>query len=159
DEGDGGSSTPPSTTQVTISTDSSTQLYVDHQQATVSNLAAGQEFRALFSGSPSDDIQTLVSNPALFVFARAPHVEHELYAFVGTVTAVDPTAGTVTVDVIRSRPGDLAPPGSSATFTVDSNTLVLGGSSSDSLFGGSLSDVNVGDLFAGGVAGPAAQTL
>ena len=65
----------------------------------------------------------------------------------------------MTVDVIRSRPGDLAPPGSSATFTVDSNTLVLGGSSSDSLFGGSLSDVNVGDLVAGGVAGPAGETL
>jgi hypothetical protein len=57
----------------------------------------------LFSGSPSDSIQTLTASPALAVFASMPPTPKQLYAFVGTVTAIDSTAGTLTVNVSASR--------------------------------------------------------
>jgi hypothetical protein len=152
--GDTPTMTAPTTTQVTITTDSSTKVKINGKTATVPELVAGAKFIALFKGSNSDSIQTLVANPAVAVYARTPR---QLYAFVGSVTAVDTKAGTVTVDVTRSLPGSLVPSGSpAAPFTVGPNTLILGGTK---LFGGSLSDVSVGDIVAGGLIGQAGQTL
>jgi hypothetical protein len=150
---------PPVTTQVTISTDSNTRLLVDEQPGTVADMSAGDRFIAFFTGSPGDSLQTLVSNPALAVFDHPAPKPHQLYAFVGSVTGVDTTAGALTVDVTRSLPADLVPAGSApVSFTVGADTLVLGGSST-SLFGGSLANVSVGDIVAGGLIGDAGETL
>ncbi len=150
---------PPTTTQVTITTDSNTRMRVNDGSASVADMSPGDQFVALFTGSPGDSIDTLVTNPALAVFDRAAPKAHQLYAFVGTVTATDTVGGTVTVNVTRSLPADLVPAGSSPIpFTVGLQTLVLGGTSA-SLFGGSLGDVSVGDIVAGGVAGDAGETL
>jgi hypothetical protein len=149
----------PTTTQVTITTDANTKIQVNEQDSTVAGLAAGQKFYALFKGATTDPITTLVQNPALAVFARTAPKPHQLYAFVGTVTAVDTTAGTVTVNVSRSLPSSLVPTGSPpVTFTVGPDTLVLGGSSA-ALFGATLADVSVGDIVAGGLIGDGGLTL
>jgi hypothetical protein len=153
-----GGASAPTTTRVTITTDSNTKIVINGKVATVSDLAAGDKFGALFSGSPTDSIETLVTNPPIAVFAKGSSVwsHPQLYGFVGTVTAVDTTAGTVTVNVRRTLPSSLAPSGSSATFTVGPHTLILAGGS---LFGASLSDVSVGDVVAGGELAPAGETL
>ena len=130
-----------------------------HQDGTISDLAAGDRFVALFNGSPSDSLQTLVANPAVAVFAHTPRAMHQLYAFVGTVSGVDTTADTVTVQVTNSVPSGLVPAGSPATFTVSADTMFLGGSATNGLFGGSLSDVKAGDVVAGALIGPAGETL
>jgi hypothetical protein len=149
----------PATTQVTISADSNTKLIVNGKLGTVADMTAGDHFFALFSGSPTDSIQTLTASPALLVFDRTPRKPRQLYAFVGTVTGVDTTAGTVTVDVAHSRPGSLVPAGSAPVpFMVGPDTLVLGGSSGDGLSGG-LSSVSVGDIVAGGLVASAGDTL
>jgi hypothetical protein len=148
----------PATTQVTISTDSNTNFDVDGHSGTIDNLAQGQKFDAVFSGSPNGDEQTFLNgNPAVSVFARTPHARKQLYAFVGSVTGVDTANGTVSVDITRTLPSDLAAAGSTATFTIGSDTLVLGGSG-NGLFGGSLSNVSVGDIVAGGVTAPSGDT-
>jgi hypothetical protein len=95
-------------------------------------------------------------------------VPPQFYAFVGTVTGTDTTAGTMTVSVTRSLPSSLIAGGSSATFTVGSHTIVIGGSSLTGggsgaglfggLFGGSLAGVSQGDLVAGGLIGTAGMT-
>jgi hypothetical protein len=153
--------TTPATTQVTITTNSSTKFRVGEQNATISDLASGDQFVALFNGSPSTDIRTLVTNnPALSVSAETPMTSQQLFAFVGTVTAVDPTGGTVTVNVQRSLPSALVPSGSPlVSFTAASDTMILGGSTSGGLFGGSLSNVSVGDIVAGGLIANSGETL
>jgi len=149
----------PATTQVTITTDPSTKLLVDGHVASVGDLAAGEKFLALLKGSPLDSIQTLTASPAVAVLAHAVPQPRQFYAFVGTVRSVDSGAGTVTVDVARSIPTGLVPPGSSpATFTVDPHTLVLGGSG-NGVSGGSLSGVSAGDIVAGGLVGVPGETL
>jgi hypothetical protein len=154
------SSTTPTTTQVTISTNSSTKLVVNGKTATISDLASGQRFVALFSGSSSDTIQALTANPALAVFAHTPPTPKQLYAFVGTVRAVSPTtsAGSVTVTVADSYPSGFFT--SPATFTIGPNTVILGGNSTtgNGLIGGSLSNVSVGDTVAGGLIAPSGDT-
>jgi hypothetical protein len=66
----------------------------------------------------------------------------------------------VTVNVTRSLPNDLVPAGSHPVpFTVSDTTLVLGAGTSGGLFGGSLSDVSVGDVVAGGLVGDGGLTL
>ena len=155
-----GTATAPATTPVTISTDGSTHFRVNGQSGTISGLAKGQRFVALFSGTPQDSLQTLVAGPALAVSAHTAPAPRQLYAFVGTVKSVDTTAGTLTVEVAESVPSGLVPAASNpATFTISTNTLVLGGSSGDGLLGGSLGDVNTGDVVAGGMIGTAGETL
>jgi hypothetical protein len=153
----------PTTTQVTITASASTTIHIAGVQgpALVSNLVAGARFLALFPGAPTDAIQTLVANSATSIFAQLPK---QLYAFVGTVTGTDTTAGTVTVDVTRSLPSSLIADGTPATFTVSSHTFILGGSSLSAsgfggLFGGSLSGVSTGDMVAGGLIGAPGLTV
>jgi hypothetical protein len=148
------------TTPVTITTDGSTTFRVDGRDGTIANLAPGQHFVALFNGSPSDSLQTLVSSPALDVSAHTPDQQHQLYAFVGTVSGVDTSADTVTVQVTNSLPSGLVSSSSNpATFTISPSTMVLGGSATNGLYGGSVGDVAVGDVVAGGLIGPADETL
>ncbi len=154
--------TTPATTQVTITTNSSTRITLNgQQQTTVGGLAAGDRFASLFSGSSSDTIQTLNANPALAVFAHTPPTPKQLYAFVGTVTGTSGTTapGTVTVTVADSYPSGFF--SSPATFTVGANTLILGGNSStgNGLFGGSLGNVSVGDTVAGVLVASAGETV
>jgi hypothetical protein len=150
------------TTQVTITTNSSTMIHVRGMTGTgtVSDLAPGDRFLALFPGSSTDTIQTLVAGPATSIFAQVPK---QFYAFVGTVTATDTTAGTLSVNVMRSLPSTLIASGSAATFTVDPRTFIIDGSSLTGggfggLFGGSLSGVSKGDMVAGGLIGAAGLT-
>jgi hypothetical protein len=152
----------PATTQITITTDpSTTRIALNGKPATVGDLAAGDRFVSLFSGSSSDTIQTLTANPALAVFAHTPPTPKQLYAFVGTVTGTSGTTapGTVTVTVADSYPSGFF--SSPATFTVGADTLILGGSSStgNGLFGGSLGNVAAGDTVAGVLVAPAGETV
>lgn len=154
--------TTPTTTQVTITTNSTTKIVVNGKTATIGDLAMGDKFVALFSGSPSDTIQTLTANPALAVFAHTPPKPEQLYAFVGTVTGVSTSTstsgGTVTVTVADSYPSGFF--SSPATFTVGPNTVILGGDSTtgNGLTGGSLTDVSDGDTVAGGLVAPSGDT-
>jgi len=156
----------PAVTQVTITANSSTTIRVDGSKgaASLSDLVAGSKFLALFPGSSSDTIQTLVASPATAISVQVPK---QIYAFVGTVSATSTTADTVTVDVMRSMPSGLIADGSSATFTVSRQTFIIGGSSLTGgsggglfggLFGGSLSNVSTGDMVAGGLIGNTALT-
>src|ERR1700733_5389703 len=138
--------TMPAATSVTVTTNSSTKFRVDGQDGTFASLSPGQRFVALFNGSPGDSLQTLVSGPALAVVAHTPPKPHQLYAFVGTVNSVDTSADTVTVTVSNSVPSALVPSASNpATFTLSPSTLVLGGATTNGLFGGSINDVAPGD--------------
>lgn len=145
-----GPASDSSTTPVTITPGSGTKIVLGGRFATLANLAAGDSFSATFRGSPSDSLSAITSNPPLLIVAKAAP-KRTLYAFVGTVTSTDTNAGTVTVDVVRTLPSSLAPAGSSASFTVDSSTLILGAGSGSSLLGDWLSDVQRGDIVAGGV--------
>ncbi|HWF72431.1 MAG TPA: hypothetical protein VG186_03750 [Solirubrobacteraceae bacterium] len=156
----------PATTPVTISTSASTMIRVSGVDgpATVADLATGDRFIALFPGAPTDPITTIVGNPATSVFAQVPK---QFYAFVGTAGTPDTTNSTVPVTVMRSLPASLIAANTSATFQLGPHTLVIGGTSlstssiSDpfgSLFGGSISDIQPGDLLAGGLIGPGGMT-
>jgi hypothetical protein len=150
----------PTTTPVTIPTNGATKFRVDGQTGTVSSLAAGDRFVALFSGSRGEALSTLIANPALAVVAHTPPAMRQLYAFVGTVSSVSTTADTVTVQVGNSLPSGLVPAASDpATFTVSAQTLFLGGAATNGLFGGSLTDVAPGDTVAGAEIGTAGETL
>ncbi|MHB8691380.1 MAG: hypothetical protein ACYDHH_09045 [Solirubrobacteraceae bacterium] len=150
-----GGPTEPTPTRVTITVGPNTQISVEgNDNATIADLAAGERFRALFAGSPSDSIQTLTASPALAIEAMGEHHHGQLYAFAGSVTGK--TAGTVTVKVSDSFPSGLIAPGSSATFTVGASTLVIGGSGGFTQ--GSLANVGIGDVVAGGLLGPAGET-
>ena len=155
-----GPAQPPITTQVTITTDSTTRFNVNGRGGSVADLSPGDRFYTLLHGSSTDSLDTLVSTPAAAVFAKTPPKPRQLYAFVGDVTGVDTTGGTVTVNVTRSLPSDLVPAGSDpVSFTVSSDTLVLGGSAGGGLFGGSLSSVSAGDIVAGGLIAGSGLTL
>lgn len=154
----GGSGNAPATTPVTITTDSNTNITVNGSSGSVSDMKVGDHFVALFTGSPTDSIQTLVASPALAVFDRTPPPRKQVYAFVGTVTATDTTNGTVTLTVTRSYPSGLAAANSSVTLTVSADTLILGGTSSSG-FGNTLADVSTGDVVAGGLLAPQGETL
>lgn len=155
---DGMSTTP---TQVTITIGPSTTLRVADKTATIADLAPNQKFVAMFKGDSTETITTLVqNNPPIGVVAYAPPAVRQLYAFVGTVTAIDTIKGTVTVNVTNSLPSGLVPAASNpATFTVGGDTLILGGSSTNGLSWGSLGNVTVGDVVAGGEVGTAGETL
>jgi hypothetical protein len=161
-------SVAPTTTQVTIYTNSSTTIRVlgSKGAGTVADLVPGAKFLALFPGSSSDTIQTLVTstNPATAIYAQIPK---QFYAFVGTVSGTSTTADTVTVDVSRSLPSGLIASGTTATFALGPHTFIIGGSSLSGggsgglfggLFGGSLTDVSSGDMVAGGLIGTAGMT-
>ncbi len=149
-----------STTQVTIATDPNTKIRVNGRTGTVSNLKPNDHFNAMFSGTPNDQIQTIVSRHTLTLEATTPPRRHELFAFVGTVTGVSVRGRSVTVSITQSFPSDLVPSGSDpVSFTVDRHTLVLGGNARYGLDGGSLAGVNVGDVVAGAVVGWSDMTL
>jgi hypothetical protein len=155
-----GTTTTPAMTQVTIPTNSATTFRVDGQDGAISDLAPGDRFVALFNGAPGDSLQTLVSSPALEVFAHSAPAIRQLFAFVGTVSAVNAAANTVTVQVANTIPSGLVPAGSNpATFTVSADTMFLGGSAATGLVGGSLTDVKAGDVVAGALIGSAGDTL
>ena len=144
----------PTPVRITVTTSSDTEFWVNGATGTISCLAAGDRFRALFDRTGGSDITTLVANnPALTVTADAAP---RMYAFVGTVTALatpsSGSGGTVSVDVTNAIPPELA---SSAwnpvTFTVGADTLILGGSGSGGLSVASLSGISVGDVVAGGL--------
>jgi hypothetical protein len=124
----------------------------------VADMKAGDQFMALFSGSPTASITTLVGNLALAIFDRTPPPPKQVYAFVGTVTGTDTTNGTVTLTVTQSFPSGLAAANSSVTLTVSSHTLILGGTSSTG-FGSTLANVSDGDIVAGGLIAPQGDTL
>lgn len=145
------------TTEVTITTNRRTHIRVNGRSGGVATMTAGDLFVAQFPGGPRSSLSALVSQPAATVVDRTPR---QLFAFVGNVTGVDPVGGTVTVAVSRSLPNDLVPVGSPPMpFTVSPATLVLGGSSTGGVFGGSLANVSNGDLVAGGLIGRAGETL
>lgn len=159
----------PTPTEVTITTDSSTTIHVGGVTgtATVGDLAPGAQFFALFPGSSSDSIDTLVGSAPTALFAQLPM---QFYTFVGMVTAT-PGTDSLSVDVTRSLPSSLITAGTTTTFTTSAHTLVIGGSSLTSsssssglgglfggLFGGSLDSVSAGDIVAGGLIGPAGLT-
>jgi len=157
-----GSSSTPTTTQVTVSTNSNTMMLVNNSPGSVSDLASGDHFVGLFNGWPMDSIQTLTAGPAAFIYAHSQPTPKQVYGFVGTVTGTDTNAGTVSVNVTDTIPSDLAAAGSPASFTVGTQTLVIGGTSSGSLIGGlggSLSNVSVGDIVAGALIAPGGETL
>jgi len=152
--------TAPTSQQVTITTNGATTFRVNGQTGTISVLAAGDRFVSLFSSSPGASLQTLVASPALSVFAHTPPAQRQLYAFVGTVSAVNASADTVSVQVTNSVPAGLVGSADNpATFTLSPQTLVLGGATTNGLFGGSVSDLAVGDVVAGGLAGTTGETL
>jgi hypothetical protein len=152
--------TAPTTQPVTITTNGATTFRVDGTTGTISSLAAGDRFVSLFSGTPGDSLTTLLAGPALKVSAHAARAQHQLYAFVGTVSGVSATADTVSVQVTNSVPSGLVGSADNpATFTLSPETLVLGGATTNGLFGGSLSDVAVGDVVAGGLVGTTGETL
>ena len=153
-----GGGTAPTTTLVTIKTDSNTKMIVNGSTGTVADMKAGDQFMALFSGSPTASITTLVGNPALAIFDRTPPPKKQVYAFVGTVTGTDTTKGTVTLTVTASLPSGLAAANSSVTLTVSSETLILGGTSSTG-FGNTLANVSTGDVVADGLLAPQGDTL
>ncbi len=153
-------STPVSdgTPNTAITTDSTTQISIDGQSSSVSNLAVGDYFTAVYDGTPDEALSTITSTPALSVDAWAPPHGNSLYAFVGTVTTTDATSGTVSVNVTSSIPNGLF--SGTDTFDVGSQTIVLGNAGS-TLFG-SLSNVKPGDVVAGGLiasSGESASTV
>lgn len=147
-------SSPTGTPGTVITVDSSTTFDVNaNTSATVGDLADGQVFTAVFDGTPDETLAQIVSNPALSITARTPH---SLYAFVGTVTATSTTSTpeTISVNVAQSTPSGLFT--GVDTFDIGPDTFVFGGPNG-SLFG-SLSDVSVGDVVAGGVISSAGQS-
>lgn len=155
----GGGGTP----DTVITTDSSTQVRIDSQQAPVGNLAVGDYFTAVYDGTADESLSTITSTSALWLSAWSGTGDSaagggSLYAFVGTVSNVDTTSATISVNVMDSTPNGLF--SGTDTFDVGSQTIVLGNSSS-SLFG-SLRDVSTGDVVAGGViaaSGESAGTI
>jgi hypothetical protein len=157
--GSGGGATTPTTTLVTITTNSSTRINVNGSTTSnVGNMKAGDQFLAFFQGSPTDSITTLVGHAALAIFDHTPPAQKQVYAFVGTVTGTDTTAGTVTLTVLGSFPSGLAAAGASVTLTVSANTLILGGTSATG-FRNTLANVSTGDIVAGGLLAPQGDTL
>lgn len=152
----------PRTIRVTITTNENTEFRVNDQMGTISSLAAGARFQAVFDGIAGSDVATLVANnPALTVTADAPP---QLYAFVGTVTAITrastDSGGTVSIGVTNSVPTELASSASGpVTFRVGADTLILGGSGAGGLSVNSLDGVSVGDVVAGGLIVAGGDTL
>jgi hypothetical protein len=141
-----------------ITTDGSTQITIDGRTSSVSNLAAGDHFTAVYDGTPDESLATITSTPALSVDAWAPLHGNSLYAFVGTVSGTDTTNGTISVNVTGSIPNGLF--SGADTFDVGSQTIVLGNSRS-TVFG-SLGNVQTGDVVAGGLiasSGESAATV
>ena len=152
-----GGPTMPTPTQVTITIGTSTKLKIaGNSSPTVAGLAAGDRFRAVFTGSPTDPITSLVSSAPLEVDAAPAPKKHQLYAFAGTVTGT--SSNSVTVTLFGAVPSTLGAAGSSATFTVGSSTLVLGGSSGFGFSMGGVGNIAKGDIVAGGLIGTAGQT-
>lgn len=145
-------STPVSqgTPNTTITTDANTKITIDGQTAPVSSLTVGDRFTATYDGTPSEPLATITATPALSISAWAPPVQNSFYGFVGTVTGADTTAGTVSVNVTNSIPSALF--SGADTFTVGSQTMVLGNSS------GSLAGVSTGDVVAGGLFAPSGES-
>jgi hypothetical protein len=133
-----------------ITTGGATQIRIDGQQSSVSNLAVGDYFTAVYDGTPDESLSTITSTPSLSVSAWAPSDGNLLYAFVGTVSSTDTTAGTITVNVTGSTPNGLF--SGTDTFDVGSQTIVLGNSGSTPF--GSLGSFSTGDVVAGGLIAP-----
>jgi hypothetical protein len=147
-------STPVSdgTPGTVITIDSSTQIMISGPSASVSNLAVGDDFTAAYDGTPDESLATITSTPALSVEAWAPLDGNSPYAFAGTVSGTDTTAGTVTVNVTSPVPNGLL--SGTDTFDVGSQTIVLVLGNSGSTLVGSLGSVTTGDVVAGGLIAP-----
>lgn len=143
------SADPPQ--RVTITTDASTKVRLDDHVATVAQLGPGDELTAGFSAPPGSSLQEILAGPALGIYARSPRA---FYGFVGTVTAVDPGAGTLSVNVLRTTPAAGALLGSAGgaplTFDVGPDTLVLALPGGISHGTDGLGGVSVGDVVAAG---------
>jgi hypothetical protein len=142
------------TPDTTITTNDATTFDVNGTSGlTIASLAVGDTFTATFAGTPGESLADIVANPALSVTAQTPNT---LYAFVGTVTATDTTSSpeTVSVSITGSTPTGLFT--GTDTFDVGPGTFVLGGAGGSLL--GSLSNVAVGDVVAGGLVATGGQT-
>lgn len=136
------------TTGVQIQVDANTKFDVNgNKSATVSNLADGQKFVAVFAGSPSTASLSSLP-PALDVYAKTVD---RTYSFSGTVKAASATTTpeTVTVSVARSEPKGLFT--GDDVFTVGTRTRI-------SVRGHALTDVAVGDRVEGSLRAPAGDT-
>lgn len=143
-----------------LATNGSTRVRIDGESSSLGELAVGDYFTAVYSGTPDQSLATVTTSPALSVsaFAPASASEKALYAFVGTVASVDAASATISVNVTRSIPNGLF--SGTDTYDVGSQTIVLG-NSGNSLFG-TLSRASTGDVVAGGVlaaAGESAATV
>ena len=153
------SKTLPAPQRVTITTTPSTIVRLDDQPSAVGDLATGDEFMAGFNADPSSTIDQIVATPAVGINAHSPRV---FYGLVGSVTAVDKTAHTLTISLLGETPGARGfglTTGQSLTFTVGDRTMALELPLGTAHGTDVLDNVSVGDIVAAGYLAPANATL
>ncbi len=127
----------------TITTDASTRITLEGQSSSVSNLAVGDMFVAIYNGIPSEPLSTITATPAISIRAWSAPTGNALYGFVGTVAGT--ASGTVTVNVTASVPTGMF--SGADTFTVGSQTKVVGNT-----------NLGIGDVVAGALIAPSGQS-
>jgi hypothetical protein len=127
------------TPNTTITTDANTQVVINHQASSVSNLAVGDKFVAIYHGTPSEPLSTITATPAISIKAETGPAGKALYGFVGTVASTG--SGTLTVNVTGSFPQGMF--SGADTFAVGSQTKVFGNT-----------NLAPGDVVAGGILAP-----
>ncbi len=143
---------PTSTPNTPITTGTTTSIRVDGRSEPVADLAAGDKFTALYSGTPTETLAAITGGTALSISAVTPPPTYVFYGFVGAVTAT--TSNSVSVSVTTSAPTVLF--SGTDPFTVGRRTIVFGSSSSSPF--GSLAGIHTGDVVAGGLIAKSGQT-
>jgi hypothetical protein len=119
---------PPTVDTITVKADANTAIFRNGADATLADIVVGDVVNVFIVADEGQTREQALASPAFAILARSKQTV-VTYGFAGRVTAVDTTAGTLTVNVTKATRRARALLGSGAaqsvTFKIGESTIVI----------------------------------